>query len=159
MKAQKKTNVLRLLDQAHIAYEAFEYNISDGKTDAVSVAQKLQVPVNTVYKTLVTMSDGPSYFVFIIPAASTLNLKAAAHAAGVKSLEMLPQAKLLPLTGYVHGGCSPIGMKKQFVTTIDQSAADCERIIFSGGKIGYQVEMSLSDLEKVIPFQLADIAE
>ena len=158
MKAQKKTNVLRLLDQAHIAYEAFEYNISDGKTDAVSVAQKLQVPVNTVYKTLVTMSDGPSYFVFIIPAASTLNLKAAAHAAGVKSLEMLPQAMLLPLTGYVHGGCSPIGMKKPFPTFLDTSAQNLPSFFVSAGKVGINVRLSPKDLSDYIGASFAPVS-
>ena len=145
MKAQKKTNVLRLLDQAHIAYEAFEYNISDGKTDAVSVAQKLQVPVNTVYKTLVTMSDG-------------LNLKAAAHAAGVKSLEMLPQAKLLPLTGYVHGGCSPIGMKKPFPTFLDTSAQNLPSFFVSAGKVGINVRLSPKDLSDYIGASFAPVS-
>ena len=96
---------------------------------------------------------------FVIPVEKELNLKKAAKSVGEKSIEMIKQKELLPLTGYIHGGCSPIGMKKQFRTVIDKSAAEKERIIFSGGKIGYQVEMMLKDLEKVIRFQLEDVAE
>ena len=112
-----------------------------------------------VFKTLVTVGKSKANYVFVVPVKKELDLKKAARAVGEKSIEMIKSKELLPLTGYIHGGCSPIGMKKQFVTTIDQSAADCERIIKKKKKIGYQVEMSLSDLEKVIPFQLADIAE
>ena len=95
----------------------------------------------------------------MVPVSKELNLKKAAQSVGEKSIEMIKSKELLPLTGYVHGGCSPIGMKKQFVTTIDESAGKYERIMFSAGKIGYQVEVSLADLGKVIRFQMADIAE
>lgn len=159
MKTQKKTNVLRLLDQAHIAYEPFEYSVSDGKTDAISVAGKLNVSVERVYKTLVTVSDGPTYFVFVIPAARTLDLKAAARAAGVKSLEMLPQAKLLPLTGYVHGGCSPVGMKKLFPTFFDASAQSLSEIFVSAGRVGANVRVSPVELAAYIGAQFADVSK
>lgn len=159
MKAQKKTNVLRLLDQAHIAHEAFAYSVSDGKTDAVSVARKLDVPEEQVYKTLVTVADGPTYFVFVIPAAHTLDLKAAAHAAGVKSVEMLPQAKLLPLTGYVHGGCSPVGMKKPFPTFFDASAESLSEFFVSAGKVGVNVRLSPKELAVYIGAQFAAVSK
>ena len=96
---------------------------------------------------------------FVVPVNKELNLKKAAQSVGEKSIEMIRSKELLPLTGYIHGGCSPIGMKKQFRTVIDKSAQKQERIIFSGGKIGYQVEMTLKDLEKVIRFQVEDVAE
>ena len=158
MKTQKKTNVLRLLDQARIAYESFAYSVSDGRTDAVSVAEKLNVPAEQVYKTLVTVSDGPAYFVFVIPAAGTLDLKAA-RAAGVKSLEMLPQAKLLPLTGYVHGGCSPVGMKKPFPTFFDASAQSLSEIFVSAGKVGMNVRVSSAELAAYTGAQFANVSK
>ena len=157
-KNKDKTNVMRILDQKKIAYISYNYE-STGAISGVEVAQALNQDPDMVFKTLVTVGKSKANYVFVVPVKKELDLKKAARAVGEKSIEMIKSKELLPLTGYIHGGCSPIGMKKQFVTTIDQSAADCERIIFSGGKIGYQLEMSLSDLEKVIPFQLADIAE
>lgn len=157
-KNKDKTNVMRILDQKKITYISYNYE-STGAISGVEVAQALNQDPDMVFKTLVTVGKSKANYVFVVPVKKELDLKKAARAVGEKSIEMIKSKELLPLTGYIHGGCSPIGMKKQFVTTIDQSAADCERIIFSGGKIGYQVEMSLSDLEKVIPFQLADIAE
>ena len=157
-KNKDKTNVMRILDQKKIAYISYNYE-STGAISGVEVAQALNQDPDMVFKTLVTVGKSKANYVFVVPVKKELDLKKAARAVGEKSIEMIKSKELLPLTGYIHGGCSPIGMKKQFVTTIDQSAADCERIIFSGGKIGYQVEMSLSDLEKVISFQLADIAE
>lgn len=112
-----------------------------------------------VFKTLVTVGKSKTNYVFVVPVNKELNLKKAAHSVGEKSIEMIKQKELLPLTGYVHGGCSPIGMKKQFSTTIDRSAENYGRIIFSAGKIGYQVEVSLEDLEKVIRYQLDEITE
>ena len=157
-KNKDKTNVMRILDQKKITYISHNYE-STGAISGGEVAQALNQDPDMVFKTLVTVGKSKANYVFVVPVKKELDLKKAARAVGEKSIEMIKSKELLPLTGYIHGGCSPIGMKKQFVTTIDQSAADCERIIFSGGKIGYQVEMSLSDLEKVIPFQLADIAE
>ena len=113
----------------------------------------------SVFKTLVTVGASREHYVFVIPVTGELDLKKAAKAVGEKSIQMVKSKELLPLTGYIHGGCSPIGIKKQFVTTIDQSAKAYERIIFSAGKIGYQVEVSLEDLKKVIRYELDDIAE
>ena len=111
------------------------------------------------FKTLVTVGKSKEHYVFVVPVSKELNLKKAAQCVGEKSIEMIKSKELLPLTGYVHGGCSPIGMKKQFVTTIDRSAEQFDKIMFSAGKIGYQVEVSLRDLGKVIRYQTADIAE
>ena len=112
---------------------------------------------NCVFKTLVTQGASKQYYVFVVPVEMELDLKKGAKAVGEKSIAMIKSKELLPLTGYVHGGCSPIGMKKFFTTTIDESAKNCDKIIFSAGKIGYQVEMALSELEKVIKFTLKDI--
>lgn len=112
-----------------------------------------------VFKTLVTVGKSKTNYVFVVPVNKELNLKKAAHSVGEKSIEMIKQKELLPLTGYIHGGCSPIGMKKQFPATIDSSVENYGRIIFSAGKIGYQVEVSLEDLKKVIRYQLDEIAE
>lgn len=154
----KKTNALRLLDQAQIDYTAYEYSVSDGKTDAVSVANKLNVSPDIVYKTLVTVADTHEHFVFVIPAASTLDLKAAARTAGVKWVEMIPQAKLLPLTGYVHGGCSPVGMKKLFSTFIDASAESLPLFFVSAGKVGMNLSVSPTALADLIGASFAAIA-
>ena len=123
------------------------------------MAQALGENPDVVFKTLVTEGKSGDHYVFVIPVEKELNLKKAAKSVGEKSIEMIRQKELLPLTGYIHGGCSPIGMKKQFVTTIDKSAEDYEKIIFSAGKIGYQVEITLEDLKKVIHFQVAEVAE
>lgn len=154
----KKTNALRLLTQAQIDHTAYEYSVSDGKTDAVSVADKLGVSPDIVYKTLVTVADTHEHFVFVIPAASTLDLKAAARTAGVKWVEMIPQAKLLPLTGYVHGGCSPVGMKKLFPTFIDASAESLPLFFVSAGKVGMNLSVSPTALAGLIGASFADVA-
>ncbi len=154
----KKTNALRLLTQAQIDHTAYEYSVSDGKTDAVSVANKLGVSPDIVYKTLVTVADTHEHFVFVIPAASTLDLKAAARTAGVKWVEMIPQAKLLPLTGYVHGGCSPVGMKKLFPTFIDASAESLPLFFVSAGKVGMNLSVSPTALAGLIGASFADVA-
>lgn len=151
-----KTNVMRMLDKHKINYKHYTYT----NTDAISgteVAKVLNQNPQQVFKTLVTVSKSKKYYVFMLPVEKELDLKKAAHAVGEKSIEMLKSKELLPLTGYIHGGCSPIGMKKFFTTTIDASAQNFNTIIFSAGKIGYQVEMSLDDLKKVIKFTLAQI--
>lgn len=153
-----KTNVMRVLDQKKAAYTAHSY----ADTDALSgmeVAAALNQNPDQVFKTLVAVSSSKKYYVFLVPVCKELNLKKAAQAVGEKKIDMLKAKELLPLTGYIHGGCSPIGMKKFFHTTIDSTAKNFETIVFSAGKIGYQVELSLSELEKVIPFDLGDIAE
>ena len=153
-----KTNVMRILDQKKINYVSHNY-LDTGAVSGQEVAEALGEDPDMVFKTLVTVGKSKANYVFVVPVHKELNLKKAAQSVGEKSIEMIKSKELLPLTGYIHGGCSPIGMKKQFVTTIDKSAAKQERIIFSGGKIGYQVEMTLGDLAKVIRFQLEDVAE
>ncbi len=151
-----KTNVMRILDKKKVPYQSHCY-ANTAAISGVEVAKVLGQDPAQVFKTLVTVSASNSYFVFVIPVAAELDLKKAAKSVGEKSVKMLPQKELLPLTGYVHGGCSPIGMKKAFRTVIDSSAQAQETIIFSAGKIGYQVEVSLADLEKVLRFSLSEI--
>ena len=157
-KKDEKTNVMRILEQKKIPYNSYNY-LSTGAISGVEVAQALGEDPDIVFKTLVTVGKSKEHYVFVIPVEKELNLKKAAKSVGEKSIEMIKQKELLPLTGYVHGGCSPIGMKKQFTTTIDKSAGEHEKIIFSAGKIGYQVEVALDDLEKVVRFKLAEVAE
>lgn len=151
-----KTNVMRILDQKKVKYESHYY----ADTDAISgmdVANVLGQNPNQVFKTLVTIGKTKENYVFLVPVSQELDLKKAANVVKEKNIEMIKSKELLPLTGYIHGGCSPIGMKKQFKTVIDVSAQNFQTIVFSGGKIGYQVEVSLDDLKKVIPFDLKDI--
>lgn len=155
---EEKTNVMRILDQKKIEYKSYNY-LQSGAVNGMEVAEALSEDPGMVFKTLVTVGKSKTNYVFVVPVNRELNLKKAAHSVGEKSIEMIRQKELLPLTGYIHGGCSPIGMKKQFTTTIDSSAENYGRIIFSAGKIGYQVEVSLEDLKKVVRYQLAEIAE
>lgn len=154
--SEDKTNVMRIIDQKKVSYTAHYYDSSKA-VSGTEVAALLGEEQERVFKTLVTVSKSKQHYVFMIPVASELDLKKAAVAVGEKAVDMLPQKELLSLTGYIHGGCSPIGMKKFFKTTIHTTAADFEKIIFSGGRVGTQVEISLADLRKVIVFQLADI--
>ncbi|MBE6944436.1 MAG: Cys-tRNA(Pro) deacylase [Ruminococcaceae bacterium] len=158
MKKPEKTNVMRILDQKKVPYESYDYSDTDAISGTEVAAVLGQDPLQ-VFKTLVTVGASKKYYVFVIPVCGELDLKAAAKAVGEKSIEMLKAKELLPLTGYVHGGCSPIGMKKLFTTVFDRSAEGYNTIFFSAGKIGYQVQLSLSDLQKVIPFTLADICD
>lgn len=151
-----KTNVMRILSQKKIDFEEYYYGDS-GAVSGVDVAAALNEDERQVFKTLVTVGRSKQHYVFMIPVAEELDLKKAAKAAGEKSVEMIPQKDLLPLTGYVHGGCSPVGMKKQFPTVIDASARNFASILFSGGKIGYQVEVSLADLSKVVRYSICDV--
>ena len=155
-KTQEKTNVMRILEQKKINYKVHLYVDSDA-ISGLEVAAFLNQDPNRVFKTLVTVGASKKNYVFVIPVSKELNLKKAANLVNEKSLEMLKSKDLLPLTGYVHGGCSLIGMKKTFKTVIDKSATSLDTIIFSGGKIGYQVEVFISDLNKVITFELGDI--
>lgn len=152
-----KTNVMRILEQKKAVYKSHCY-IDSGAISGMEVADALNENPHQVFKTLVTAANTKEYFVFLIPVNKELDLKKAANAVGVKSIAMIKAKDLLPLTGYIHGGCSPIGMKKQFKTVIDISASDYETIFFSAGKIGYQVETSLQELKKVIQFDLKDIS-
>ncbi len=151
-----KTNVMRMLDKLKINYKHYTYSDTDA-VSGIEVATVLNQNPAQVFKTLVTVSKSKKYYVFMLPVAEELDLKKAAHAVGEKSIEMLKSKELLPLTGYIHGGCSPIGMKKFFPTTIDKSAENFSTIIFSAGKIGYQIELSLNDLQKVIKIQTAEL--
>lgn len=155
----KKTNAMRLLENAGIAFKMREYDISDGRIDAVSAAQKMGETVDRVYKTLVAMAPDREYCVFVVPAEHTLNLKKAAHAAGKKSIEMLPAKQLLPLTGYIHGGCSPVGMKKQFPTWIDISAANKDYICVSAGKVGCNMAVNPRGLADFITANFAELCD
>ena len=150
----EKTNAMRLLDRRKIPYKVHSYS---GVISGVEVAAALGQDAEKVFKTLVTVGKSGGHYVFMIPVAEELDLKKAAKAVGEKSLSMLPQRELSPLTGYVHGGCSPLGMKKQFPTAIDQSADRFACICFSGGKIGCQIETSLNDLRAILPVKSADI--
>lgn len=152
----EKTNVMRALDTLGIAYEAYEYD--NTTTDGALVAKALGKDPSFVFKTLVTEGHDRRNYVFVVPVTGTLDLKAAAASVGVKSVEMIPQKQLLPLTGYIHGGCSPIGMKKKFVTVIDESAKDKEKIVYSAGKVGRQVETSPEDLARATQAAFAKIA-
>lgn len=157
MIAMEKTNVMRVLDQKKVNYTP--HSIGDNSTmTGTDVATALGAPPEQVFKTLVTVGKTGKNYVFVVPIGGELDLKKAAKAVGEKSIEMLKSRELLPLTGYIHGGCSPIGMKKFFTTTFDISAEDKETIFFSAGKIGYQVQLSPKDLSKVIRFKYADIA-
>jgi len=156
MKKEEKTNVMRILEQQKINYKSYNYSDTDA-ISGIEVASILNENPAQVFKTLVTTSKSKNNYVFLVPVAEELDLKKAAKAVGEKSVEMLKQKDLLPLTGYVHGGCSPLGMKKQFKTVIDESATIYKTIIFSGGKIGYQVEVSLEELKRVLDFILNDI--
>ena len=153
---EHKTNVMRELDKLKINYNHYCYVNTDA-ISGIEVASALNQNPDRVFKTLVTIGKSKKYYVFMIPVAKELDLKKAAKAVEEKSIEMIKSKELLPLTGYIHGGCSPIGMKKFFTTTIDSSAKNFDTIIFSAGKIGYQVEMSLESLSKVIKLTIADI--
>lgn len=157
-KSIEKTNVMRILDQRGIKYRSYSYVDTDA-INGLDVANALNQNPSQVFKTLVTVGASKNHYVFLVPVASELNLKNAARAVSEKNVEMLKMKDLFALTGYIHGGCSPIGMKKQFKTVIDGSAQNFETIIFSAGKIGYQVELRLDDLRKAIDFELKDIKD
>lgn len=158
-KAEEKTNVMRLLDQKKVKYTGHHYEAPNGAVDGVSVAAAVGKDVSQVFKTLVTRGASKKNYVFVVPVAMELDLKAAAKAAGEKSIEMIRQAELLPLTGYVHGGCSPLGMKKQFPTFIDASAQEQETMMVSAGKIGAQVELKPDDLATLARARFAPVAK
>ena len=153
---EEKTNVMRVLDQKKIPYTAHTYDPESG-IDGVSVARSLGQDPASVFKTLVARGASGGYYVFDIPVAATLDLKKAAHAVGEKSVAMLPQKELLPLTGYVHGGCSPVGMKKQFPTVFYETVNDLELVAVSAGKIGHQVQVKPADLLNLLRAKTADV--
>ena len=155
---EDKTNVMRILDQKKIEYKEHTY-LNTGAIGGQEVAEALGEDANRVFKTLVTVGKTGNHYVFLVPVNKELNLKKAAKAVNEKKIGMIKSKELLPLTGYIHGGCSPIGMKKFFKTTIHSTAENYDTIMFSAGKIGYQVETSLNSLKKVIRFDLEDIAD
>lgn len=151
-----KTNVMRILDQEGIVYKAYSYE----NTNAISgkeVAEVLNLDEGKMFKTLVTLARSGENYVFLVPVSGELDLKKAAKAVGEKSIQMIKVKELLPLTGYIHGGCSPIGMKKNLPVIIDSSALNYPTIIFNGGKIGYQVELDLKSLKRIINFKISDL--
>ena len=152
-----KTNALRILDSQGIRYTTSEYEVSEDELDAVSVARKIGADPETVFKTLVTVGDRMGHAVFVIPGNCELNLKKAAQASGNKKIEMIKMKDLLPVTGYVRGGCSPIGMKKPFPTYIDETAQLYDQIYVSPGMRGLQVRLSPLDLKQVVGAEFADL--
>lgn len=155
--AQVKTNAMRLLDTNNINYNILTYDKKDGKIDGISVAQKIGKDPKVVYKTLVTRGNNGDLYVFIIPVESELDLKKAAKITGDKKVEMIHVKDINKYTGYIRGGCSPIGMKKNYPTYIHEEAAFLDNIIVSGGKIGVQIELSVKDLTNIIDGELCDL--
>lgn len=157
-KKHVKTNAVRLIEQQKIPHEVFEYTTEDGgAVDGITVANKIGQPVENVYKTLIATAGKGKYFVFVIPVAAELNLKSAAKIVGEKKVEMIPVKELLGLTGYVRGGCSPIGMKKLFPTYIEQAAETLDYVIVSAGKIGMQIKLTPTHLAQASHAQFASI--
>ncbi len=156
-KGQTKTNAMRILDSKKIPYEIYTYESNDGKIDGVSVAKKVGINPKLVYKTLVAHSNTKDIFVFVIPVEEELDLKKAATVSGVKKVEMIPVKDIQKHTGYIRGGCSPVGMKKAYSTFIDEHANDLDRIVVSAGKIGMQVEIKVDDLISTTNGSIADI--
>ena len=157
--AEEKTNVMRILDQRKIPYTPHSHAYSGGPVDGIHVAELIGMPPERAFKTLVTVGASGGHYVFVVPVLKSLDLKAAAKAVGEKNIQMIKQAELLPLTGYVHGGCSPVGMKKPFPTVIDESARDLDTMSCSAGKIGRQVELAPGDLAGLIGAQFAPVAK
>ena len=156
MKKEEKTNVCRVLDSKKIEYTLHTYE-ADPTLTGEQIAGILGEPAEKVFKTLVTVGKTGQHYVFVVPVAEELDLKKAAKAAGEKSIDMIKQKELLPLTGYVHGGCSPIGMKKPFPTFVHETAMQYEKMFVSAGKVGFQIEVKPNDLFDVVGFKSADI--
>ena len=154
-----KTNAVRIVQQSGIPCREEFYEFDEHDLNGNHAAAAIGKPAEEVFKTLVARGERTGINVFCIPVCCELDLKKAAKAVNEKSIEMIKSKELLPLTGYIHGGCSPIGMKKQFKTVIDASATSFETILFSGGKIGYQVKTSLDELKKLLHFELSDISD
>jgi Cys-tRNA(Pro)/Cys-tRNA(Cys) deacylase len=152
-----KTNVIRILEVVGVKHSVHEYDVTDGRIDGVSVAAKCGRSPDMVFKTLVTTGKTTGLSVFVVPVEFELDLKKAATAAGDKYIEMIKSKDLEPLTGYVHGGCSPIGMKKQFPTFIDETALLSDTICFSAGRVGLQVELAPQDLAQVANAAFRDL--
>lgn len=155
-KSKDKTNVMRILDAKKIEYKFYSYE-ADASLTGIDVAHKLNKEESTVFKTLVTVGKSKEHYVFVIPVNEELDLKKASKAVSEKNISMVKSKDLLDLTGYIHGGCSPIGMKKPFKTVFNDTINNLDTITFSAGKIGYQVELRIEDLSKVIDYSIGDI--
>jgi len=152
-----KTNAARLLDAAKIQYKIYEYDAPDGFLDGVSVARAAGLPVEKVYKTLVTQGSSKTYYVCVIPVAKELDPKKAAKHFGEKKIDMIPSKDITTVTGYIKGGCSPVGMKKLYKTTFDSSAEELDQIVVSAGKVGLQMELSAEELIKITSASYAEL--
>jgi Cys-tRNA(Pro)/Cys-tRNA(Cys) deacylase len=159
MVAHSKTNAMRILDQKNIGYKMNTYDSKDGKIDGVSVAEKIGKDPSTVYKTLVCQGGSGNYYVFVIPVAEELDLKKAARAADEKKVEMIAVKDIQKVTGYIRGGCSPVGMKKEYRTFIDSSADSLENIIVSGGRIGTQIELKVEEFRGTVKAEIHDLTK
>ncbi|NFT92204.1 Cys-tRNA(Pro) deacylase [Clostridium botulinum] len=157
MAKESKTNAMRILDSSKIEYTTYNYQNKDGKIDGVAVANKINKNENEVFKTLVTQGHSKEFYVYVIPVAQELDMKKAARAASEKSIEMIHVKDINKITGYIKGGCSPIGMKKAFKTFFHNTALNYKTIVFSGGKIGSQIEMNPKQLENILDCIFADI--
>lgn len=155
----KKTNVMRVLEQKKVSYSVYEYDDSDNMIDGVTVAGMIDKDPNIVYKTLMSISKSKQYYVFVLPVNKELSLKKAAKSVGEKKIELIPVKQIEQVTGYIKGGCSPIGMKKSYKTTFHKAALSEEKIIFNAGKVGFQVEVDPHEITKVIRADFADICE
>lgn len=155
-KSKDKTNVMRILDSKNVEYKFYSYE-ADATLTGIDVAHKLNKDENAVFKTLVTVGKSKEHYVFVIPVNRELDLKKASKSVSEKNISMVKSKDLLALTGYIHGGCSPIGMKKSFKTVLHDSASNLDSITFSAGKIGYQVEIDINDISKIIVYSTADI--
>ncbi|MBR5485690.1 MAG: Cys-tRNA(Pro) deacylase [Oscillospiraceae bacterium] len=157
--AQVKTNAMRFLDKQKAQYKTHFYDSADGAIDGISVAAKVGISAEKVFKTLVTQGSSKEYFVFVIPVENELDLKKAARAVGEKSVEMIPVADINKVTGYIRGGCSPIGMKKSYITVIHQTAHSLDTMVVSGGKIGTQIELSPNVLAQLVNAKFEDLTK
>ena len=156
MKKEEKTNVMRILDGKKIPYESHSYE-PDATMSGEEIAGMLGEEDSKVVKTMVTQGKSGAYYVFVVPVVEELDLKKAAKAAGEKAISMIKQKELLPLTGYVHGGCSPVGMKKAFPTFIHETVKQIDKIFVSAGRVGFQIELSPEDLISLVGCKVADI--
>ncbi len=160
MSSHVKTNAVRLLESGNVPFRLYEYDVADGRIDGKAIAEKIGESPDQVFKTLVTQAPpDKEYFVFVVPASGELDLKKAARACGRKSIEMIPMKLLFPLTGYVHGGCSPVGMKKQFKTYIDETAILFDYICVSGGRIGTNLGINPDALAAFIQAEFVELTK
>lgn len=157
--SNKKTNAMRILDQHQLMYDVLEYDVKDGQIDGVSVADKVNRSVEGVFKTLVMVGASRNYYVAMVPVKANVNMKLVAKHFGEKKIEMIPVKDITKITGYIRGGCSPLGMKKAFKTVIDESIRNIEKIVFSGGKQGLQIEMMGQDLVDVLSCDVTKVTE